>query len=305
MSNVVKQLADKGLIQTPPWLPENTMFLATMGSIAYGVAEDTSDFDIYGFCIPPKTDIFPYSNKLYGFDEVSVFEQLQKHHVFDKDALGGKGREYDFTIFSIIKFFKLCTEGNPNMLDSLFVPQSCILHSTRVSELVRDNRKLFLSKRIWPRFKGYAYSQLHKAGGKKPEEGSKRHKLREQFGMDTKFLYHVVRLLSEVEEMLTTGDLNLQEKGRREHMKAIRRGEVSETDIRRWAADKEHQLEKAFSESNLPQEPSKSKIRKLLFQCLEEHYGSLDGAVAQLGWAEQSLRDIDNVLNESRSKLYG
>jgi len=87
-------------------------------------------------------------------------------------------------------------------------------------------------------------------------------------------------------------------------MKAIRRGEVSETDIRRWAADKEHQLEKVFSESKLSQEPSKSKIRKLLFQCLEEHYGSLENHITQLGWAEQSLRDIDLIINEARSKLY-
>lgn len=301
---ILADLVNKKLLTTPVWLPNNTMMLATMGSIAYGVAEDTSDFDVYGFCIPPKKDVFPYAEKLYGFDNVSVFEQFQHHHVLDKNALGGKGREYDFTIFSIVKYFKLCLEGNPNLLDSLFVPQSCILHSTKVSELVRDNRNLFLSKRIWPRFKGYAYSQLHKAGGKSPEQGSKRHKLREQFGMDTKFLYHVVRLLSEAEQMLTTCDLDLQEKGRREHMKAIRRGEVSEDDIRKWAADKEHQLEKAFSESKLPQEPDEVKIRSLLFQCLEEHYGSLENYITQVNWAEQTLKEVDGLLGKVRKQLY-
>lgn len=105
---ILADLVNKKLLTTPVWLPTNTMMLATMGSIAYGVAEDTSDFDVYGFCIPPKKDVFPYAEKLYGFDNVSVFEQFQHHHVLDKNALGGKGREYDFTIFSIVKYFKLC-----------------------------------------------------------------------------------------------------------------------------------------------------------------------------------------------------
>ena len=301
---LIKQLVDKKLLTPPIWMAQNTSYLCTMGSIAYGVAEDTSDFDVYGFCIPPKSDIFPYQEKIYGFDSVSVFEQFQQHHVFDQNELGGKGREYDFTIFSIVKYFKLLVEGNPNIIDSLFVPQSCILHSTRVFEMVRDNRKLFLSKRIWPRFKGYAYSQLHKAAGKNPEEGSKRHKLREKFGMDTKFLYHVVRLLSECEQIMLNGDLDLQEKGRREHMKAIRKGEAKEEDIRKWAAEKELQLEKVYSETSLPEKPDETKIKLLLMQCLEDHYGSLEKYISQVGWAENALKEIDDKLQSVRKKLY-
>ena len=53
-------------------------------------------------------------------------------------------------------------ENNPNVIDSLFTPVNCVLHSTRVGNLVRENRRLFLHKGAWPKFKGYAYSQLHK-----------------------------------------------------------------------------------------------------------------------------------------------
>lgn len=169
MTHVLQNLQERNLITPPPWLCQNTMLLVTMGSIAYGVAEDTSDFDVYGFCIPPKDQIFPYQSKLYGFDEVSVFQQYQQHHVLDKDALGGKGREYDFSIFNIVKYFKLCMECNPNMIDSMFVPQNCILHSTKVSEMIRDRRKLFLSKMMWPKFKGYAFSTLSKMNVKNHE----------------------------------------------------------------------------------------------------------------------------------------
>ena len=306
MSNIIKDLSDRKIITPPTWLPTNTMYLTIMGSIAFGVSEDHSDFDVYGYAIPPKDICFPHlAGEIPGFGTPKkLFEQYQHHHVFDPDALGGKGREYDFTIFGLVRYFQLCLEGNPNTIDSLFVAQSCILHSTAVSELVRDNRKLFLSKALWPRYKGYAYSQLHKSDGKNPKKGSKRHKLREKHGMDSKFLYHVVRLLSEIEQILLMGDLDLQEKGRREHMKAIRRGDVSEAQIKQWASDKELQLEKLYHESKLPEQPSEAKIREVLLQCLESHYGTIENCVSDTGWPEKALKDIDNTLNKIRNKLY-
>lgn len=306
MSNILLELSQKRLVSPPTWLPMNTMYLTTMGSIAYGVAEDTSDFDVYGWAIPPRNMVFPHlTGYINGFGTPPPsFDNWQKHHIIDQDALGGKGREYDFSIFSIVRYFDLCTEGNPNMVDSLFVPQECVLHSTNVSNLVRDKRHMFLSKLLWPRLKGYAYSQLHKASGKNPKAGSKRHKLRELHGYDSKFLYHVVRLLSQGEQIFLEGDLDLQEKGRREHMKAIRRGEIPEEDIRKWASEKESQLEKLYHESKLPEKPNEKAVYELLVQCLEEHYGSLDACLTQPDWAVEGLKELDQLLDKFRTRMY-
>lgn len=165
---LLNDLKNKNLISPPIWLPMNTMYLTTMGSIAYGVAEDTSDFDCYGWAIPPREMIFPHiTGYIQGFGTAPAsFNNWQEHHVMDESALAGKGREYDFSIFSIVKYFSLCMDGNPNMIDSLFVRQECILHSTKVSEMLRDERKLFMSKMLWPKLKGYAYSQLTKLTNK-------------------------------------------------------------------------------------------------------------------------------------------
>ena len=135
-----------------------------MGSLAYGVSSDNSDFDVYGFCIPPKELIFPHiSGEIPGFGrQIQRFEQWQQHHIFDPSENAGKGREYDFSIYGIVKYFQLCMENNPNMIDSLYTPQRCVLHSTAVGNLVRENRDLFLHKGAWHKFKGYAYSQLNK-----------------------------------------------------------------------------------------------------------------------------------------------
>ena len=187
-----------------------------------------------------------------------------------------------------------CMECNPNKIDSLFTPQDCVLHTTHVSEMLRDNRRMFLHKGCWPKFKGYAYSQLHKMTNKDPI--GKRKAIREEFGFDVRFAYHTVRLLSECEQMLAEGDLDLRRN--REHLKAIRRGDVSENDIRQWASDKEKQLEKLFVESKLPQRPDEAKIRDLLLNCLEEHYGKLDNCVTVPDAAQRKLDAIRAIIDE-------
>src|SRR5687768_7132376 len=109
--NLIQHLEAQGLIRPPHWLTANTMYLTIMGSIAYGVAdtndEGASDFDVYGFCIPPKDVVFPHlAGHVWGFGKFKegmpsdTFGQYQKHHVVDPTARGGKGREYDLQIYN-------------------------------------------------------------------------------------------------------------------------------------------------------------------------------------------------------------
>jgi predicted nucleotidyltransferase len=300
MSSIVEQLTQKGLVSPPAFVVSNTMYETVMGSQAYGVAVENSDFDTCGFCIPPKEMLFPHlRGDIPDFGrQIQRFGVYQQHHVFDRDALGGKGRSYDLNIYGIVKFFQLCMECNPNMVDTLFTSQECVLHCTKIGNMVRDDRKLFLHKGAWHKYKGYAYSQLHEMRSKNPEPGSKRAMLREQFGFDVKFAYHVVRLLDEAEQILTIGDIDLRRNA--EHLKAIRRGEVSQADIEKWAAEKEHALEKAYEESTLPYAPDEKRIKALLLSCLEEHYGNLDKAVVNLDAGTIALSEIGEIIDRYR-----
>lgn len=160
----VDKLTRRGLITPPPHLKTNIHFEVMMGSIAYGCSNDASDIDLYGFSIPPKDIIFPHLNGyIQGFGrQPNKFEQYQQHHI--KDKLNNN--EYDISIYNIVKYFNLVMNNNPNMIDSLFVPRRCILHSTQIGEHVRENRHLFLTKKSWHTFKGYAYSQLNKCKNK-------------------------------------------------------------------------------------------------------------------------------------------
>jgi predicted nucleotidyltransferase len=272
-----------------------------MGSVAYGVSSDTSDVDVYAWAMPPKDDVFPHlRGEIPGFGtRKKPFEVFQEHHIRDADALGGSGRTYDVTVFGIVRFFDLAMQNNPNVLDSLFTPINCVLHCTRVANLVRENRRLFLHKGAWAKFKGYAYSQLHKIATKKPE--GRRAELVEEHGYDVKFAYHVVRLIGEVEQILTEGDVDLQRDN--ERLKAIRRGDWTEERLRSWFAEKEPQLEAACAASKLPARPDESRIKDLLMRCLEEHYGSLDACVVDPERAVAALRGIQAQLDRVRDLL--
>jgi uncharacterized protein len=299
--STLQRLTDRGLIKPPRWLPGNVQYETIMGSVAYGVSSDTSDVDVYGWAISMKEDIFPHlRGEILGFGRQGRrFEQFQEHHVEDGDALAGHGRTYDLTIFGIIKFFSLAMENNPNIIDSLFTPTTCVLYSTRVGNLVRENRRLFLHKGAWPKFKGYAYSQLHKLAIKQPQ--GKRAELVAEHGFDTKFGYHVVRLISEVEQILLEGDIDLQRNN--EQLKAIRRGEWTEERLRAWFAEKESHLERLYAESTLRSTPDEDRIKALLRQCLEEHYGSLEGCLVDPDRAVVALRNIQAELDRVKDLM--
>src|SRR5688572_18439884 len=135
--NVVQDLEEKGLIKPPRWLSQNINYLTMMGSIAYQVSGDTSDVDVYGFCIPSKDILFPHLKGYFGFGIAPPnFDQFQQHHVKSDDGR----KQYDISVYNIVKYFNLCAENNPNMVDSLYTPQSCVLSTTKIGNMVRDAR---------------------------------------------------------------------------------------------------------------------------------------------------------------------
>lgn len=290
---ILQRLRLQEVITPPKFLVANTHYLVIMGSVAYGASDDTSDMDIYGWCIPPKEIVFPHlSGEIPGFGkQVKRFEVWQEHHIQDPS----RKREYDFSVYSIVKFFQLLMENNPNMVDSLFVPRRCILHCTEVANMVRDNRKLFLHKGSYRKFRGYAYSQMHKIKSKTNSSNPKRAASIEKYGFDVKFAYHVVRLALECEQILESGDLDLERD--REVYKSVRRGDWTVEELFDWFKRMEPKLEELYTKSTLPHTPDEAAIKNLLMQCLEHHYGSIDLAV------KVNTPEVSNIVGELQKIL--
>lgn len=296
MTNLIQSMAVAGAITPPKWLAANTHYLVTMGSRAYGVARpDKSDHDLYGFAVPPKRMVFPFSDltgAIYGFGtKPQTFDQ------FEQQGAAHDGAEYDFRVMSLVKYFHLTLGCNPDVLDSLFVPEDCVLHCTTMAQMVRDNRHLFLHRKgVWHAFRGYAKSQLHKLHSKKAT--GKRAEDVQREGFDRKFAYHGVRLLAEAEQLLTTGTLDLRKP--QDLLLAIREDDgMPLEDILTWTEAKQNELEQAYESSQLPEKPDEEKVLRLLWDCLEQHFGKLEGLKPDTDLALATLRKIQSTLDSS------
>lgn len=273
VSHLLEHLTRIGVAHPPAWLNDNLAYLTVTGSQAYGCADDDSDLDIYGFAVPPKEEVFPHlRGEIVGFGKAGPrFEQWQQHHMKDTAARGGRGQQYDVTVFSIVKFFQLAMENNPNMLDPLFTPDDCVLHATPVAELVRMNRRRFLHRGAYQKFKGYAASQLAKLKTKQPEAGSRRAALVEQHGYDVKYAMHLCRLLIECEQILTEGDLDLRR--RSDFLRLVRSGTLHENFVLDWAERKGASLDALYRTTTVvPAVADEAEIKRLLEECLDQHY---------------------------------
>ena len=139
---------------------------------------------------------------------------------------------------------------------------------------------------------------MNKIGTKANANNPKRQETIDKFGYDLKFAYHVVRLMNEVEQILVEGDLDLQRN--REQLKSIRRGEWTLDQLKEYFTNKEHALETAYANSHLPHGPDEARIKELLMNCLEHHYGDLSTAVKRETSVDQVLNDLEAVLRKHR-----
>lgn len=289
--SITRKLSKNGLLEGLNPYAVETHYEVIMGSFAYGVSDTTSDMDVYGVFTPPLEHVFPHTaGYIHGFgDQPPTMDIYQKHHITLNE------KEYDVALYSIVKYFQLCMDNNPNMIDSLFVPPRCIVHQSDVGKIIREHRKMFLHKGIHHRMKGYAYQQMKAIDVKNPL--GKRKESVEEFGYDVKYAYHIVRLLMEAEMVMTEGDLDLERS--RELLKAVRRGEWTLDELKTWFKKKESELDTLYVNSSLPYKPDHDKIKRVLFTCLEAHYGNLSAYFNMEG----SSRVAQNKLNRIREIL--
>jgi len=151
------------------------IFKGVLGSQAYGTNTPDSDEDFGGVAL--------LSDKSYYIGNKS-FDQLDKF--YDAD-----GNKFDQVIYNFVKFIKLASDCNPNIMDYLFIPDKCIRICTPEWEEVMANRDLFVSKKARFTFAGYAYSQLrriqnHRAYLLNPP---KKQPVRSEFGLPDKCIF--------------------------------------------------------------------------------------------------------------------
>ena len=119
------------------------------GSVAYGTAFDNME--------NVQSDIDTSGVFFFFFYELLGFNSNYTERIADE--------KNDNVWFEIGKWFELLCNSNPNIIESLWIPQRCILFETDIIKEIKENRDIFLSKKVYETFGGYAKSQIKKARG--------------------------------------------------------------------------------------------------------------------------------------------
>jgi len=134
-------------------LNSRTIFLTLAGSRAYGFASPDSDYDYRGVAIPPLDTYIGIKDR---FEQAS--DQKTKHvWTHYKDIVES---EADMQVYEVTKFVRLAAQCNPSIIEILFTDPKTHLIKLPIMDRLLDNKYLFLSKQVKPRFCGYAFSQL-------------------------------------------------------------------------------------------------------------------------------------------------
>jgi predicted nucleotidyltransferase len=234
------------------------------GSNSYGTAREPEK-DEFGNAIPgtgSDLDIrgifVPHRKFLLGIENVHQFN--------DKD-------QDDIEYFSIQKFVSLAIEGNPNVVEQLFVSPQHVLFEDEFGKELYDMRYEFLTKNAYGRFGGYAYAQMKRMDSKGNHNSHNSHwDIVEKYGYDTKQAMHLVRLFNMGIQILTERDLHTL-RPEREELLAIRYGKYTLEEIYAYADRLNTKLEEAMMNSTIPEYPDFDKINKWLISVADRVHG--------------------------------
>ena len=114
------------------------IFNANLGSHAYGTNTSTSDMDYRGIFVNSMEENTPFFYKSHFTDNTK------------KDSMS----------YEIGNFLKMYSNGNPNIIELLWVDEGNILYADENYELLRKNRVELLTTKVAHSFAAYGLSQM-------------------------------------------------------------------------------------------------------------------------------------------------
>lgn len=236
-----------------------------VGSGVHGIAiEGTDDHDEMGVFIEPPEYVIGLSRPV----EQYVFRTQPE------GARSGPG-DTDLVIYTLRKYLRLATKGNPTALLPLYAPTESIVVLTPLGEELRALASATLSVRAVHRFVGYMNSQRERLLGNR--RGSpNRPELIARYGYDVKYASHALRLAYQGLEIVQDGHLTLPMPEReRKRVLQVKRGDVPAIeDVLNEISDVQAQIENrlAAGHTPLPAEPDRATITKWSVTAHRRHW---------------------------------
>lgn len=237
---------------------DNTILLSYRGSISHGTFVPSSnpnsidDIDVLGVYINPLSHYLANGQK----ETYDFFED-----------------QWDVVLYEFKKMVHLLANSNPNVLNLLWTREQDFLKKDPLGQQLLDNKQLFVSKKAYYTFMGYAQSQLHKmtSGTFEGYMGAKRKTLVEKFGYDCKNASHLIRLLTMGAEFLKSGEMQVYRLDA-DHFIQIKSGAFTLDQVKQKAEDLFKVIENAYATSKLPEEVDREKINNLMVDILSQHF---------------------------------
>lgn len=147
MTNRKVQLKGLSPDQVDGLLPEGLISLCWRGSVAHGMYVPKSDPD----SIDDKDVMGVYIASLehyLGFGREEVYERWEG--------------DWDCVFYELKKFIGLLLNCNPNVLSLLWLKPNGIIYENAWGTRLREQRDLFVTKKAYHSFSGYAHAQFKK-----------------------------------------------------------------------------------------------------------------------------------------------
>jgi predicted nucleotidyltransferase len=251
-----------------------TLLRGIVGSSAHGLhLEGQDDIDQMAVAVEPPEFLIGLARAKFEFDR--QYQQGFEHHVErtqPEGARSGPG-DLDRTTFSLRKWMRLATAGNPTVLLLLFVPEEGCDVLTPFGRELRGLAPKIISKQCGPKFLGYLSGQKQSMLGLRTKKVT-RTDLIDKYGWDVKYGMHAIRLAIQGIEIMEEGRLTLpMKRDARALVRSIREGKMTESEALDTLEHYESELRHAVEKSKLPDNPDYSAINRFLIKAYYDTWG--------------------------------
>lgn len=228
----VRRHHERHATQDDPNWTDFIQYRCVVGSRAFNLNSDTSDYDRRGFFLPPADAHW----SLWGVPK----------HIEDPVTRD--------TYWELGRFLEFLLKADPNALEALSSP--LVEHATPLAEELRALTPAFLSQLVYQTYSGYVMTQLKKLEADVRNHGGPRWK----HGM------HLLRLLISGTHIVRTGEMLLDVTPWRDQLLDIKRGEWTWEAFAAWHQALQRDFEQAFASTRLPERPLREPVNDYLIR---------------------------------------
>jgi predicted nucleotidyltransferase len=246
---------------------KTTIIRVPAGSTVLGLnVPGKDDRDEVGVCIEDIEGVVGFSE----FEQYIYRTATERSGKHDEPSAPG---DLDLTIYSLRKFLRLAMQGNPQIVQVLFVPSPLWVSGNAIGSQLQELSSLIISRKAGFRYLGYMESQKQRLMGERGQKKVNRPELEEKFGYDTKYAMHILRLGFQGVELLTTGRLHLPlPEETRKFVYSVRLGEVPLQDVLTKAGELERELKDLLTSAPIREEPDRAAIEAWMIDRYFEYW---------------------------------